>query len=602
MKKIISHTNRININAFDIETYEENGVFIPYCVCFSINNIYYSVYYDDNDLIIKSLHLIDKIEVFDTNVVFYVHNLSFDGNFLIDSLTRHNIFFEYLIKDLTIYFIKFKFNNLNIVFRCSFKIIPMSLKKIGDFLKMEKLDFPHNFIKKDNLFFKGFSDVLSREIDVVGESIEYCKRDVKIVVSIIKLMYEVLSIYDLNMINNTYSAPSLSFKIFSKYYNKTNADLYINRKDYSLRKLILYGGRTEIFGNPTEKEYVHHFDFSGMYGQCMEEYFPWGSYEIIYNNLDINSIGWHMVTVRSSLEIPVLPHHYNNKLFFPNGEFSGCYYYEELNLFVEMGGEILEHLWSVVFKTEKRVFAEFINDFNKIKDKGGMFKLFGKLMINSLYGGFGLNNSEYYDYLTTSFIEYESLIKNFDIISHTKINNHYMVKILKNYKSKGRFEKKIDKFRNVFYAAAVSSKARIKLYKGFITTIENNGRLLYCDTDSIFASFTENKINVKMNDIIWTDVYKDAVFIKPKFYGLKNIDSFVIKSKGVRNPTSNFDLLKKKFYSNDEYIEYKNEFRFKKIDFLVYPQIFDKQIKLLSYDKRIFSDDKKTTTAVIIRQ
>jgi len=45
---------------------------------------------------------------------------------------------------------------------------------------------------------------------------------------------------------------------------------------------------------------------------------------------------------------------------------------------------------------------------------------------------------------------------------------------------------------NVIYAAIITSKARIKLYKSFISVQNNGGRLLYCDTDSIFAAYKKD--------------------------------------------------------------------------------------------------------------
>ena len=46
---------------------------------------------------------------------------------------------------------------------------------------------------------------------------------------------------------------------------------------------------------------------------------------------------------------------------------------------------------------------------------------------------------------------------------------------------------------NVIVAAAITAKARIKLYKGILEVIKNNGRLIYTDTDSIIAAFKKTK-------------------------------------------------------------------------------------------------------------
>jgi len=54
------------------------------------------------------------------------------------------------------------------------------------------------------------------------------------------------------------------------------------------------------------------------------------------------------------------------------------------------------------------------------------------------------------------------------------------------------FQKKNDSEEidsNVCIAAQITSKARIKLYKAFKNVIKEGGRILYTDTDSIFAAF-----------------------------------------------------------------------------------------------------------------
>lgn len=83
-----------------------------------------------------------------------------------------------------------------------------------------------------------------------------------------------------------------------------------------------YGGRCEVYGNPYEDEKIFHFDFSGMYGLCMQEKFPHGKYKIIENDFNLEIPGFYCIEFYSNdLYIPVLPHHRlkNNKLMFTNG-------------------------------------------------------------------------------------------------------------------------------------------------------------------------------------------------------------------------------------------------------------------------------------------
>jgi DNA polymerase elongation subunit (family B) len=52
----------------------------------------------------------------------------------------------------------------------------------------------------------------------------------------------------------------------------------------------------------------------------------------------------------------------------------------------------------------------------------------------------------------------------------------------------------------VQYASIITSRARIKLYKTITQVEKEGGRLLYCDTDSIFAAYDKNK-NITRSEI-----------------------------------------------------------------------------------------------------
>jgi hypothetical protein len=54
--------------------------------------------------------------------------------------------------------------------------------------------------------------------------------------------------------------------------------------------------------------------------------------------------------------------------------------------------------------------------------------------------------------------------------------------------------------RNVSYASAIASKARIKLYKAFLEVIADGGRILYCDTDSIFSAYCNDNLSYDFAD------------------------------------------------------------------------------------------------------
>jgi hypothetical protein len=196
-----------------------------------------------------------------------------------------------------------------------------------------------------------------------------------------------------------------------------------------------------------------------------------------------------------------------------------------------MGGTIIKVNQAVYFDFYEQELSDFVNLNNKIRALGEVENLIGKNNNNTFYGRLGMNP------LCTH-----------DIISGFQPNNGEEFK-----KINGSFviQKKSERsVANVSVAAAITSKARIKLYKGFESVQKDGGRLLYCDTDSIVASFEKTSINDKLDKKIG-EVYFDsklsdtividAVFALPKTYAiiLQN-KTEVIKVKGFNNNSIRF--------------------------------------------------------------
>jgi hypothetical protein len=276
--------------------------------------------------------------------IFYIHNLNFDGLLILSSLTDNKKYeFTTFLKENSVYSIKILYKDLIVEFKCSYKLLPISLKKISySFNLPEKLKFPYKFSKKENLNYIGktpdscyFNSLEDFEIFKIYNknifnfrlySIEYCKRDVEIVSFFIKSLYDILK--DLKVdIKKTYSAPSLSLKIFKENFNNKNIKLTNNVILDKYVRNSYYGGRCEVYGNPYDNEYIFHFDFSGMYSQCMKEKFCFGKYKINTNSKKIDKPGYYFIEYFSDINIPVLPHHSftNKKLFFTNGYLKGIY-------------------------------------------------------------------------------------------------------------------------------------------------------------------------------------------------------------------------------------------------------------------------------------
>lgn len=185
---------------------------------------------------------------------------------------------------------------------------------------------------------------------------------------------------------------------------------------------------------------------------------------------------------------------------FTNGILNGCYWFEEIELFLNMGGKIKKILYGLVFEKFDYVFNEFIEYFNKIKNLSAAHKIFGKLMINSLYGRMGMEKIN-----THSFFINKKDLSNFEdieIISLKEVNDVILLNAEINNKLKKIL--KIPPFSlktNIAVASAITSKARIKLYNAQQAVLNNEGRLLYSDTDSVFAAYKKNVLNEHHGEI-----------------------------------------------------------------------------------------------------
>lgn len=613
----------IMINTLDMETFNDNNTVIPYCICFVLEDEIYMFYYknENESLVIECLQKIYH-KTKQKYVEFYIHNINFDGMLIIDELTKNKIFFSLKSRGTNLYYIDVIFMGITIKFRCSYKILPISLRSLGDYEKIGKSFFPYKFVNKKNLNYIGkIPDIFFWEnindhnefsknknfFDLKNESLTYCKNDVLLLQKILKNILPIINNQYKYILNSTYSSASLSHKIFFKKYNNKNILEKISTKNELYIKNSYFGGRCEVFGNLLNNEHIKYFDFSGMYGQCMNESFHNGKASY-YINSDYTLPGFHTILYNSeNFDIPILPYHSETgKLIFTNGTKIGTFWFEEIKLFVENGGIVINTLNSYIYEKYEKTFDKFIDNFNEIKKKNGYYKLFGKLMINSLYGSMALKNENVFLYTTFSEKEFYYIIRNVNTKNFYNVNNVYFIYIINDYKSKNFF---IDKnfnqeksIRNISYASAISSKARIKLYNAIKDVIRDGGRILYCDTDSIFAAYPKNNQNTFFNQTEWLKFYSDGVFMAPKTYMLKN-DIIEIKIKGVNTAThlslDCYNDIKNKFYE-DKFLLFDNQLNFKRSNFYLKQLYNSKKIFLNSYDKRIFIENKSKTKPLII--
>lgn len=182
---IYMHTNKnlTNINSYDIETYEKNSYYLPFCVCYIVKE--QSKYFYGNKVVVRSILSIFLQISQSENIIIYVHNLDFDGFLILEEISRYRkIKIEFLIHKMKIYYLRLSFNKRQIEFRCSKKILPASLSSIANDFKLDpKLPYPYQFINEHNLYYVGKINYVNfpfSYVNIQKYTIKYCMRDVEI--------------------------------------------------------------------------------------------------------------------------------------------------------------------------------------------------------------------------------------------------------------------------------------------------------------------------------------------------------------------------------------------------------------------------------------
>jgi hypothetical protein len=176
--------------------------------------------------------------------------------------------------------------------------------------------------------------------------------------------------------------------MFNDSFNTYNINIKNSITQDKNIRASYYGGRCEVYGNPyIPGELVLHYDFPNMYGTLLKEDFPTGALTYTDSITNIEKPGFYYVEAYSNTPLPVLPHRVNKNLsnkefleitqredmIFSNGWFSGLYYKDELDLFIEKGGQIKDIQYAYIFTGPTlplfKDFAEFVIDSRTIDNR-----------------------------------------------------------------------------------------------------------------------------------------------------------------------------------------------------------------------------------------
>lgn len=417
----------------------------------------------------------DELSTLEENVVVYFHNLSFDGEFIMWYLLREgynyqqdlkesNTFktFEPIIDEMgSIYQIKVRLENTHYVeIRCSYKLFPKSIADIGEMVGVKKLNETHNYDEIKNY----------NSIDELTEEEKmYINNDVTIMCRLIKYLNEV-GINGITMSSSAYKNWRMDKYQLCKHQMIKDENEDINdivRKSYR-------GGITKV--NPkyagVDIYDAMSFDVNSLYPSVMyDNPMPIGMGKIYDNIKDCKKDRRFLYIC----VVVVIKAKVRNGYHPFIGSQSGFSYSRKYEYKDELDNVVL-YLWDkeyelfkmvydaecyiskvIGYKSANYVFKDYIDRWYKVKEnaKTPAERQLAKLMLNSLYGKFGMNDTRA-SKIPSGFDEHGIV---YNIVDTTGVY----------------YDKKIASF--------ITSRARVK----YATMMQLCGDdYLYGDTDSLY--------------------------------------------------------------------------------------------------------------------
>lgn len=572
LRKVAPHKKLDNnFGTIDIETYREmydgNAKLIPYLVSIfdGVNPIsfYLTDFYNSKDMLTTALGYLLQTKY--NGYIFYAHNLSgFDLTFLYPVLSSMgNIrIIENKGKVLLVKVTGIATDNprkkVSFTICDSYLLLNSNLNDLANSFGVEnrKSIFPLFFANLTNLNYIGqvpyishFKEGLTQSeyvnyvngliggvFNLREEAVKYCENDC-IVLYQIMLKYQrfIWEEFGLN-ITRTPTITSLAFGIFrSKFLNKLNVPVLNDNITKELRAAYT-GGAVDMYipsnlanNGPvlderdlTPTELVYNYDFNSLFPFVMKNCdVPIGN-PIHFEGEEAlkvlkNKLGFYLceVTAPKDLKHPIIQIHHKlnsaQSTLSPTGAFLAYLYSEEVENARKYGYEF-KILSGIFFEGRANIFKEYVEYFyNQIMQhpKGSALNLVSKLLLNSLYGRFGIKTSfpdislltgDQYNY----FMDHYNQEVDPKIDGATPLDNGDVILKL----NKEKIEDTIDSFSakangNVAIAASITANARI-----LMSQFKNRDdiRLYYTDSDSLFINKSPEELNILFPGLIGSDI------------------------------------------------------------------------------------------------
>lgn len=539
----------------DLETVIEDNVHKVVCVSLI----------KENDLKVKQFKNLQSFMLYlfinCKKSIVYFHNFGrFDStfilNFIIGQTNKINDI-RIIERNNSIYEVFYK--KVNISFRDSYLLMNTKLEDVGNtFCKIHK---------KGEFDYDNITEIFENNPQLIYDQ---CDLDSLVLkegfLNFRKLIKDKFDIEICHFL----TLPSLAFNLFKKnYYNPTINPIAKNpyETDEFIRRSYK-GGISEVFIPCLKDGYC--YDANSLYPFSMiDNQFPIGKGVFVKGEeITLDSfIGFIECRVTCDKEINFLTYkHPTRGLITPVGEWTDVYFHKEVEMAIKLGYKI-KFLKGFKYCKEASIFKDYVKDLYELRldSKSDDMKNIAKLLLNSLYGRFGMKVF----IEGTKFLNEEELEK---MKQKYKINNiHYLgnnlyslTGIKRSISKKDLYKNSIDSETAVQIASAITAYSRIFMYN--FKNIKDN-KCYYTDTDSIFLEkkLDEKYIGVELGKFKLEYELESAYFIAPKVYYVRRKDAYVTKKKpkesiilkGLKKEEYKVENVKKVFKS---IINQKNEF------------------------------------------
>lgn len=421
--------------------------------------------------------------------VIYFHNLSkFDGIFIIKHIVTNRPDWKVkpLMRNNSLYQFEVQIDKVRIVFRDSLKLLPGSLRSLGESLCPElgkKADIDHSTVCVGNLK------------ERKQEILLYMIQDIYLLGGIMLRAQNIyMDHYNID-ITSKITLSALALTIFRMhFYDKDKHPIAVpHRTAEEFIRRAYFGGHTDVY-KPHGFD-LYYYDVNSLYPYVMKESpMPIGP-AIWESNLkkkpleDLYGFIEAIVVCPFNMKKPYLPYRDNKDLlYYLIGKFHGFYYSEELK-YAKSLGYLIYPLRGFLYKKAYGLFEGFVTHMyeNRLKarDAGNPGLAFVyKILMNSLYGRFGINpKSTVSEICKTQ--RYSALLKLETFQNAYPLGNDYWLCTYRTYDDITSTFLNSSGLQNtaVQLSAAITGHARIHMYP-FISRED----CYYTDTDSVVLS------------------------------------------------------------------------------------------------------------------